>query len=840
MSVEQNIKDIAELEYSLWVVNTYAAGIQQKDGKYITKYFPMSPFVIENMLLENGSMGCYQQGYKTNQIKWICFDFDCKDKDDPDVYELYEKCILPFVQMLDNWKIKYLTEFSGRRGIHVWMIFNTIFSKELGFRIICELERQNPIFAEIRKNEKWGIDRFPATDSSRNNKVGKQVKFPLSCHQSGARSYLFKGQFEEKKDTSSAQFFEEQLDIMKDYQPNDINEVMEKLNLNNADLEMTKLKYKKYRLIGNIEITTDQVINILSETKVFAQIFERMQKGTSEHQDWTVILGTLCECDLNGTLVKDVFKRFPNYNANKTQKNIEKLRGKYFPATFGYLYRIYGIEMEDILDEDETGLHYLLCKCGLEQNILEEFEKLNEKKLLLDLNVTVQKEKNYLKENDEVADACIWNQLRNLKQYDLYFYNKLINSVIAGKYEEYEPSDFKVFKRIENEEKTRQLVSLSAKDRVITTNLALRLCDLIKKCWKSFSYRISYTSQEHIFYHWYSSWGRFIDQICVFMDIPFMSNYEVFYIDLKGFYDHIDFLAVYRRFENILTKEAKNIFCFLVEYNEQLMKKIKNGCRIGVPQGPAYARIIAELFLDQLVNYVKVENDGVYVYRYVDDIVVFCRPDVEGKAIFDKMMQFFPYVGLPINLEKSKYFGKVSNLTCEEKKILSHKDNFNYELSENDYTGILLERERRKKLQKYLMENSFNIGSLGYIFGKNTITEAKLWCLNNFRRDILKSCEGRGSNYRKFYEFLFQNSQYMEEILDNEELTSIPRRSLNFSNFVHTLYYAVQDQSISSEIFERIKSEYLKKISAPTLNEDDQIIVEALILVNAEVQDEKA
>lgn len=115
-----------------------------------------------------------------------------------------------------------------------------------------------------------------------------------------------------------------------------------------------------------------------------------------------------------------------------------------------------------------------------------------------------------------------------------------------------------------------------------------------------------------------------------------------------------------------------------------------------------------------------------------------------------------------------------------------------------------------------------------------------MWCLNNFRRDILKSCEGRGSNYRKFYEFLFQNSQYMEVILDNEELTSIPRRSLNFSNFVHTLYYAVQDQSISSEIFERIKSEYLKKISAPTLNEDDQIIVEALILVNAEVQDEKA
>lgn len=215
MPIEQIIKNIAELEYSLWVVNTCAAGIQQKDGRYITKYFPVSPFIIENMLLKNGSMGCYQQGYKTNRIKWICFDFDCKDKDEPDVYSLYQKCVLPFTSLLDNLKIKYLTEFSGRRGIHVWIIFNTIFTKDLGFRLICELERKCYVFAEIRESGKWGLDRFPATDSSRNNKVGKQVKFPLSCHRSGTRSYLFKGQFEQKEDTRSEVFYEEQLAICK-------------------------------------------------------------------------------------------------------------------------------------------------------------------------------------------------------------------------------------------------------------------------------------------------------------------------------------------------------------------------------------------------------------------------------------------------------------------------------------------------------------------------------------------------------------------------------------------------------------------------------------------------
>lgn len=54
----------------------------------------------------------------------------------------------------------------------------------------------------------------------------------------------------------------------------------------------------------------------------------------------------------------------------------------------------------------------------------------------------------------------------------------------------------------------------------------------------------------------------------------------------------------------------------------------------------------------------------------------------------------------------------------KKRKYYHIKIIFNYELSENDYTGILLERERRKKLQKYLMENSFNIGSLGYFLGK--------------------------------------------------------------------------------------------------------------------------
>lgn len=842
MTVDQLIWNIAQLEYSLFVVNSYAAGIQQNDGRYITKYFPMSPFVIEQMLLRQESMGCYQQGYKTNRIKWICFDFDCKEKAEPDVYALYEQCVVPFIHVLDEVGLHYLTEFSGRRGIHVWIIFSKLLTKELGFHIVCELEQRCTALNGIRESEVWGLDRFPATDSSRNNIVGKQVKFPLSSHKSGARSYFFTGNFQKKEDTESEQFLQEQLAILEGYELNDSEEITRRLGVAISRANAVEFKYRKYSLIGKIEITIDQVVEILSETAVFDRIFRRMQKGLALPQDWTVLLGTLYLCDSNAQLVKDVFRRFPNYDEHKTCSNIEKLGDRYFPATFSYLYRIYGMTMESNIDGQETSLHYLLRRCGLEQNLLFQFEELNEKKAVSDIRITVNKEKAYLKENDEVPDVSVWNKLCNLRQYDLQFYDTLIGNIVKGEKTEYVPIGFKVYERIESPEKIRKLVSLSAQDRVITTNLALRLCSRMKTTWKSFSYHVSYTSQDRIFYYWYSSWGRFIDHIRVFTEIPFMDNYEVFYIDLKGFYDHIDFLAVFRAFEDLLDEETKNIFIFLIEFNDKLMKQLQNGRRIGVPQGPAYARIIAEMFLDRMLKSVchRFDRSRFYMYRYVDDIVFFCNPNFDGRVLFDELTGFLPSAGLPVNLKKSRYFGKISSLTDEEKSVLLHKDSFNYELKENEYTGILFEEEKRRKLKDYLMENPFSVGSLGYIFGNNTITEAQNWCFEYCRKDILKSCEGRGSNFRKFYEFLLRNERYMKIILDNQELFLISLDSLNFSNFIHTLYYAVQDHVIESEIFERIKCEYLKELQDTELKEDDRVIVKALILISVEVLDEKA
>jgi flagellar biosynthesis regulator FlbT len=80
----------------------------------------------------------------------------------------------------------------------------------------------------------------------------------------------------------------------------------------------------------------------------------------------------------------------------------------------------------------------------------------------------------------------------------------------------------------------------------------------------------------------------------------------------------------------------------------------------------------------------------------------------------------------------------------------------------------------------------------------------------------------------------------MKIILDNRELFLIPTNSLNFSNFIHTLYYAVQDCVIEPEIVGRIQKEYLTELPENELKRDDRVVVEALKRIDAEVVDGKA
>lgn len=839
MVYKEILREISEKLYSLLVVNQYAAGIQQPDGKYITRYFPVTPFVIENMLLNQGSMGCYQQGYKTNYIKWICLDFDCKDKQNPDLNKLYHRAIQPITELLESLNINYLTEFSGRRGIHIWIIFDSIIKKAKGYQILQKL--LNLCDLSDIDQEIWNLDKFPATDSSKGNIVGKQVKFPLSCHKSGSQSYFFQGEFIEELDIGEEEFWYKQLLILEGYKENDLKVIEECLDLDSeVDSEEIGCKYHQYMLLDTIPITVDQTIELLGQTRVFSNIFSRMVRGQAHPRDWTVLLGTLAGCDEKSELLKSMFMRFPNYDETKTVANIAKLSEQYFPATFRYLYHLYDLPMEDGLDPNETGFHYLLREAGFENRAIEKYVAWNEKKVIIDIKNTILKEQNYFRENDEVIDILLWNHLGNLKEYDCCYFNKLIDQAVEGKVEDCIEPDYLLYRRKESATKTRTLISLSVRDRIVTTHLAIMLYEKLQNKWESYSYHVSLTSRNQIFYQWFSSWKRYICEIRTFLEVPFMQNYEVFYIDLKGFYDHVDFLTVYNTFKKDLINESANIFQYLVRYNDKLMKKIRGGCRIGVPQGPAYARIVAEMFLDKVLKkaYKGFDLDLFHEYRYVDDIVIFCNPELDGKALYQNIWNTLLTYGLPCNLEKSQYMGSVSELSRQQHSILLHADKMTYDLSETDFRGPLLPFERKEILREYLLNHEFDIGMISYIFGRKTFIDAQYWFIEHHAKDIFGSEIGRGSSFRKFYSYLFRHEDICKKCLEKGFFETIPIGTINFSNFLSELYIFLQSQEISFELFEDLKIGYLKKLSKDELDKRTRDVWSALINFEQETSDE--
>ena len=195
--------------------------------------------------------------------------------------------------------------------------------------------------------------------------------------------------------------------------------------------------------------------------------------------------------------------------------------------------------------------------------------------------------------------------------------------------------------------------------------------------------------------------------------------------------------------------------------------------------------------------------------------------------------------GLPTNVEKSICYGKIGLLTEAQKKKLLHSDHFNYDLRD-DYRGeVKLMQERRENLNHYLEDNSFDMRSLGYIFGNHTLQEAKDWCFQEYRKQIISSEIGRGSNFRRFYDYLFRNEWYLNIVIYENLFDLIPTSSVNFSNFIDSLYLAVQNKEISSRCFERIKREYLTKVEKDDLADNDVAVLEALLMIQMEEKDDE-
>jgi len=121
--------------------------------------------IIRRHLQGEQTIGLYSSS--TSLSKWLCIDVD----------ELEEAPIREVQNHARRFGIPYLTEFSGKKGYHLWVFFDKAYP--------------NKVIRALASEFAFGHEVFPKQDYILPNGLGSLVKAPLGKHQMSSNWCLF-------------------------------------------------------------------------------------------------------------------------------------------------------------------------------------------------------------------------------------------------------------------------------------------------------------------------------------------------------------------------------------------------------------------------------------------------------------------------------------------------------------------------------------------------------------------------------------------------------------------------------------------------------------------------
>ena len=135
----------------------YPLQIAANGGGYTVIREPITDAVIANHLQGNKTIGLYSSANSTT--KWLCIDIDTLDKSE----------LRKVQKRVSQLEIPFLTEFSGKKGYHIWIFFDKPYS--------------NRIARTLGQEISFGHETFPKQDYIESGKLGNLVKAPMGKHQ---------------------------------------------------------------------------------------------------------------------------------------------------------------------------------------------------------------------------------------------------------------------------------------------------------------------------------------------------------------------------------------------------------------------------------------------------------------------------------------------------------------------------------------------------------------------------------------------------------------------------------------------------------------------------------
>lgn len=253
--MNEKIKYLSQILFEYFVINQRYYAIQRL-GDYQAKKQFINSVTIERMLNSKDSFLCYQEDF--NKIKWICFDFDINkevknqknfNEIESSLYIELLKEISKLAELLNKKNINYLVEYSGNRGIHIWVLFDEKLTRQEGSIVFEKILLESSLSLDIKK---FSLDKYPKSRTSSNKTdKGTGVKIPLSFHKKSKKYSILLSTIENfdleeiARDFFDEEFIDRQIKILIDYQKNKKEDLFNNLSIN-IEKEIKKRRFTIY------------------------------------------------------------------------------------------------------------------------------------------------------------------------------------------------------------------------------------------------------------------------------------------------------------------------------------------------------------------------------------------------------------------------------------------------------------------------------------------------------------------------------------------------------------------------------------------------------------------
>ncbi len=677
-------------------LETYLAYFKGREDYFACQgrdyYYPVKGSLNENYLRKHlnqfTTFGVYVLT-SDSKCNFICVDIDIpkselENIDFKNPTRKFRYLRNKLLHILDVFKKEFhipdnsiLLEDTGGRGYHIWLFFSSL------------LQGDNAVkFYQICKSFiDFDFEFFPKqANINEKRKFGNLIKLPLGTHQKyDSKSLFFQLSNGEIKFIYSLNDNLRYLTKIKKMDPEIIDQMINKYpeRFNNNEIE--KISADKFALKERILYRKDLTC-LFDNCKMLNELTIKAEKGIpfskKEVFHFTNLLlsveggedfiiekikesyGSGFSRDITQREIENIKPLFPTSccrlisqglcegfcNKDIERINSDPLLTKTNPVSF-WLQR----SMEKMfVQQEETS-----DRISEPENIINAYWKLKKYHRDEDVGFYDDFDFEYFEENLEVNTQCISRALKNKEDIPFIGYLKV---PLPKKVDENHEMQF------------RQMAYSPIFDQVVIQAIFNIVAQFIEQDFQDYSYGYRFDAHnlksDNIFYDWRECYPKFRNRVLDHLRQPNIKYYIC--CDIKGFYDNIR--------HDILLEQLRNYVD--ASYVSNILKKVVQMYEfeegVGVPQGPAYARILANLYLNDFDKNIKRYSSG--YFRYVDDFFIFYESKDKAERGLKKVRKLLDEIGLVLSQDEKKKPDILES--SNEEKITSKLDSMQYGIFE--------------------------------------------------------------------------------------------------------------------------------------------------------------